>query len=135
MKKLILLLLLLIAGGAVGGGLYIHRELQTPYPNSQTPVLLEFTHGQRVRDVVGLIKERNGIRDQYAALAYILYSGKRDKLQAGEYLFDRPMTPAEVIDKIASGNVYLHKITIPEGLNIGEIAAKWQEEGFGTAAS
>ena len=58
----------------------------------------------------------------------------RYKLQAGEYLFDRPMTPVEVIKKIASGNVFLHKFTVPEGLTVDETAAKWEEQGFGAAS-
>src|SRR5262249_25006752 len=53
--------------------------------------------------------------------------------QAGEYLIDHPITAPEVIDKIASGSVYLHKFTVPEGLTTAAIAQKWQDEGFGTA--
>ena len=66
-------------------------------------------------------------------LAYIFYSGTKNKLQAGEYLFDRPMTIPEVVGKMASGSVVLHKFTIPEGLTLDAIAAKWQDEGFGQA--
>ncbi len=47
------------------------------------------------------------------ALAYIFYTGTRNKLQAGEYLFDRPMTIPEVIGKLAGGSVVLHKFTVP----------------------
>jgi UPF0755 protein len=39
----------------------------------------------------------------------------------------------EVIDKIASGAVLLHKFTVPEGLSVEETARKWEEHGFGTA--
>lgn len=42
------------------------------------------------------------------------------------------MTIPEVIDKIASGAVCLHKFTVPEGLTTAVIARKRQEQGFGT---
>jgi UPF0755 protein len=43
-------------------------------------------------------------------------------LQAGEYRFDRPLSPWEVYRKIAAGAVFYHSVTIPEGSNIFEIA-------------
>jgi UPF0755 protein len=74
------------------------------------------------------------ISNRYAALAYIFYTGTRNKLQAGEYLFDRSMTIPQVIDKLASGSVVLHKFTVREGLTAEATAQKWEEQGFGTAA-
>jgi UPF0755 protein len=62
-------------------------------------------------------------------------SGRARALQAGEFRFDRPMTPAEVIDKIASGDVYNRRITFPEGLNIQEMARLYEQQGFGKAAA
>jgi UPF0755 protein len=62
-------------------------------------------------------------------------SGSARQLKAGEYRFDRPMTPREAIDKIAKGDVYLRPITFPEGLTIREMAQTYQGRGFGPAAS
>src|SRR5262249_38043693 len=61
------------------------------------------------------------------------YSGARHRLQAGEYLFDQPLTIPEVIAKLTSGTVLLHKLTVPEGFTTEAIAHKWQEDGFGSA--
>lgn len=44
-------------------------------------------------------------------------------LKAGEYLFETSVTPAEALDKIARGEVVVHKITLPEGWNILQIEA------------
>jgi len=46
-------------------------------------------------------------------LRYLL--GRPRSLKAGEYLFDRPLRPVDVYDKIVRGDVYLHSVTIPEG--------------------
>jgi len=43
--------------------------------------------------------------------------------------------PAEVIDKIARGDVYNRRITFPEGLSIREMARIYEQQGFGKAAS
>src|SRR5215510_13437106 len=135
MKKLAFLFLVIILAGLTAAGLYIRNELQIAYPEQASARIFEIPHGLKAREVVGLLKDKNVIRNEYAAIAYIWYSGNRHKLQAGEYLFDRPMTPIEVISHIVAGNVYLHKFTVPEGLTLAETAAKWREQGFGTAES
>jgi UPF0755 protein len=113
--------------------IYLRLDLRKPYPQAAIPAVLDIPRGLRARDVVKLLKERNLIDNSYATLAYIFYSGVKNKLHAGEYLFDRPMTPTEVIGKIVAGNVYLRKFTVPEGLTIDATAQKWQEQGFGAA--
>jgi cell division protein YceG involved in septum cleavage len=52
-------------------------------------------------------------------------------LKAGEYRFDRAMTPFEVIDKIARGDVYVVNVTFPEGLTIAEMAKIFESHGLG----
>jgi UPF0755 protein len=95
-------------------------------------VFIDIPHGLGARGVMQLLAERKVIVDRRAALAYIFYSGNRNRLQAGEYMFDHPMTIPEVIGKLASGAVYLRKFTVPEGLTTEATAMKWQEQGFGT---
>jgi UPF0755 protein len=127
---LLSVLLILLIGSA---GLYLWYGLLTPYPPAPGQTLLEIPKGIRTREVVGLLYRNNVIRNRYLALGYIFYAGFRHRLQAGEYLFDRPMTIPQVVGKIAGGNVYLHKFTVPEGVSVSEIALKWQEQDFGTA--
>lgn len=132
MKRLVFVLLTLAVLAAGAAGFYLWREMRTP-GNPSAGLIVEIPPGTGSRAIVGLLEEKNVIRSRYAALAYVFYSGTRHRLQAGEYLFDRPMTIPEVINKIASGAVYLHKFTVPEGLTLGQIAGRWQEQGFGPA--
>jgi len=124
-----LLVLILLVGGL---GLYVRRELQV-FGTPAEGLIIEIPRGLGARDIVGLLKEKNVIRNSNVAFAYILLSGTRNKLQAGEYSFDRPQTIPEAIHKIANGLVYLHKFAVPEGLTVGATAQKWQEQGFGSA--
>jgi UPF0755 protein len=45
------------------------------------------------------------------------------KLQAGEYRFDHPSSPFDVLHKIARGDIFYLEVTIPEGQNLFDIAA------------
>lgn len=130
MKKLLLVLVAVSILAAAGASFYVQRQLQI-LGNPVVGLILEIPRGMSASDIVRLLAEKNVIGGRYAALAYIFYSGNRQKLQAGEYLFDRPMQVPEVVDKLLRGEVYLHRFTVPEGLTVDQIAQKWQEQGFG----
>jgi UPF0755 protein len=131
-KLLILILVLAVAIAAIG--LYARRELQVPHGSTVSPVLLEIPSGLGTRAVLELLQERNVIRNEHLALAYLFYKGQQGKLQAGEYMFDKPMTIPEVLTRIVRGQVHLHRFTVPEGLTLAETAAEWERQKFGTAA-
>ena len=131
MKKLLLIVAVMVLAIA-GLALYARRQWRVVGSPAEGEIV-EIPHGLGARGIVGLLVERKVILNRYAALAYVFFSGTRHKLQAGEYLFDHAMTIPEVIGKLSSGSVYLHKFTIPEGLTTAVIAQKWEEQGFGTA--
>ena len=54
----------------------------------------------------------------------------RRPLQAGEYLFDRPMNSKEVFWKIASGKIFVHIVTVPEGWTMYDIAAELERQNI-----
>ena len=115
------------------GYLYLEREMRClshPVFNT-TP--FEIPPGLSARDVLKLLRERGVIADERLTMAYLVLSGNRRALRAGEYLFDRPVTTHEVIDTLVTGTVYLHRFTVPEGLTVAEVASKWEEQGFGKA--
>jgi UPF0755 protein len=84
--------------------------------------------GKRLADA-GVVHDVNGFR----LALWITGAGRR--LQAGEYRFDHPMSPRQVAEKIARGDVYVRAITFPEGLTIRQMAALYESKGFGEAAA
>jgi UPF0755 protein len=136
MRTLLRIILLLIVVAAVGTGvgyLYLQDQFSTAYPSTATPTIIEIPRGMGNREILRMLHERNIIANEDVAVAYLVYSGNRGRLRAGEYMFDRPMTVAEVVEKLVRGNVYLHRFTAPEGLTLKATARKWEEQGFGTA--
>jgi UPF0755 protein len=132
LRILAVLLLLLAVAGAVGY-VYLQQRLSVPHTSASGGRVLEIPPGLGARDVLKLLHERDIIADQNLALAYLVLSGNRKGLKAGEYLFDKPMTIPEVIGKLANGGIYLHRFRVPEGLTVAEIAGLWEAQGFGKA--
>jgi UPF0755 protein len=134
MKRAALAFLLFVLIGAVAGALYVRQRLTLPGPlPAGTNLIVEIPRGLPALQVVGLLEDQKVIPNRYSALAYMFYSGKYGKLQAGEYLFTGPVSTVQVVDRIASGSVYLHKFTVPEGFTLEQTAKLWQDGGFGTA--
>ena len=123
-------MLLVIAG--LLGYLYLDREMSTFHkPVSAAP--FEIPPGLSARAVLRMLHERGVIADEKLTLAYVVLSGKRKALKAGEYSFEGPVTAYQAIDALVTGAVHLYRFTVPEGLTLTEVALKWQEQGFGKA--
>jgi UPF0755 protein len=82
--------------------------------------------GQRLVDA-GVVQDTMTFRGA------LWMSGRARDLKAGEYRFTEPMTPIDVISKIARGDVYRRAITFREGLTISEMAKVFEASGFGSA--
>jgi UPF0755 protein len=54
---------------------------------------------------------------------YARLKGYDKKIKAGEYALSSSLTPKQILSIMISGKVALHKITIPEGYNLYQIAA------------
>jgi UPF0755 protein len=87
--------------------------------------------------VVGIAAEltaAGAIRHPWLFRAAVWRQGAEQRLQAGEYRFDRAATVEEVVARLVRGDVHLRPLTIREGLTIDEAAEVYQARGFGSAA-
>lgn len=50
------------------------------------------------------------------------WKGELKKIKAGEYLLSTNLKPMEVLETLVSGRTYLHRLTVPEGYNLYQIA-------------
>jgi len=130
---LLVLVLLLLAGAA---GAWFYTGIDRPFKGyDAAEQFVEIPQGsgsiaigKRLADA-GVVHDVNGFR----LALWITGAGRR--LQAGEYRFDHPMSPRQVAEKIARGDVYVRAITFPEGLTIRQMAALYESKGFGEAAA
>jgi UPF0755 protein len=133
--------LLAIAAGLVlliglAGGFWIYRSLDQPYQGfTDAEVFVDIPPGSGTAGMAKRLTDAGVVANAmvFRAAVWTRRAGRR--LQAGEYRFDRAATPLEVVERIARGDVYLRSITFPEGLTIRQMAALFEEKGFGPAAA
>jgi UPF0755 protein len=131
----VLIALLVIGAGGVAG-LLMWDRMHEPYKGYEgaeqyvdiPPGLSNVAIGRRLVES-GVVES-----DFVFRVATRWASGGARSLKAGEYRFDRPISPVEVVETIARGNTFARRITFPEGLTVLEMARLYEMRGFGPAA-
>jgi len=100
------------------------------YPGAT--LLLEIPPHRSALEVLQILQDRGVIRPGPFARVYLSLTGRASGLRAGEYLFDHPLTAPEVLDNLIRGEIYYHRVTLPEGLRSAETFSLFQRQGFGT---
>ena len=133
-KLLVFLLLLLIAAGA--GAAVLYSRVNQPYRGYDgAEQFVEIAPGNGSLGIGERLVASGVIRDMLTYRTALWMSRQGRHLKAGEYRFDRAMTPFEIIDKLARGDVFVINVTFPEGLTFAEMAKIFETHGLGTAAS
>jgi UPF0755 protein len=135
MRKLAFLLLVVI--GAAGAAVSVENaRVHAPFQGfSAQEQFVEVPAGSGTKAIGDRLVSGGVIRDGVTFRVALWLSGDARKLKAGEYRFDRPMTPLDVLAKIARGDVYVVPLTFPEGLTIAEMGKIFEAHGFGPRAS
>jgi UPF0755 protein len=110
------------------------RLLDKPWPEGAgEAVVVEIPRHADARGVVARLAAAGVLRHPRLVLAWLAWTGDDRALQAGEYRFDRSASAFDVLDRVVRGDVVLHVVTVPEGLRLDEIAARFEAAGFGPA--
>src|SRR5580658_8410491 len=118
---LVLFFVVLLAAGALAW------LVMAPFgPPTETFVLL--APGSSTVQMGRQLEAAGIVRSQFA-FDFVRWL-KRGRLRAGEYRFDHPAPVTEVYARIARGDVYTLQLTIPEGANRFDIAARIVQAGF-----
>ncbi len=121
------LIVLLLAGGTIA---WLERDWRTPYKGySGDKIFVDIPHGLS-RRAISRVLEKNGVVNSHISFELLTRMHVRKSLQAGEYLFDAPMSPRDVFDKIENGRVFVHSVTIPEGWTMFDIAEELEHQGL-----
>lgn len=135
MRTLVKFLLLVFLAAVVSlafVGRSLWNDVHEPFKGyAEDERIIEIPQGTGTADIARRLVDAGVVEDRVRFRVALQLSGRSRSLQAGEYRFDRPMTPIEVIDKLARGDVYARRITFPEGLTISDLAGIYEARGFG----
>lgn len=126
MKKLLLLILLM--GSAATVFLYDYA-INQPLKISEDTLFL-VNKGDSLNKIAQSLQDKKLVNDKYIFILFSKINRIYPQIKAGEYLFNGEFSVKQTAEKLSSGNVYLRKVTFPEGLTSTEIAKILHKENF-----
>jgi UPF0755 protein len=126
--KRLLLAAFALAGLAVGLGA-AHSALRPLDPDGAGRVF-EVAAGESLPEIARRLEEAGLVRSR---LAVELVARSRDlagRLQRGEYELSPALSPAEILEQIASGRVVTHEVSFPEGFTAVQFAERLARSGL-----
>lgn len=100
------------------------RELNSPLTIPQEGVLFTVERGAAFRSVTGELADLGILDHPRIVDVYAGFSGASTAIQAGEYELRAPLTAVELLAKLSSGDVYLHRFTIVEGWRFNDMLTR-----------
>jgi UPF0755 protein len=133
-KRLALAVVVLLIAVCAAGAWWFYSAVDRPFRGyAAAEQFVEIPQGSGSIAIGKRLADAGVVHDVNSFRLALWITGAGRRLQAGEYRFDTPMSPRQVAEKIAHGDVYVRAITFPEGLTIRQMAAAYESKGFGEA--
>jgi UPF0755 protein len=118
-------LFLLLCGAA--SAYYVWILLNESYKGySAQKIALTIHPGSSASAISNLLWQKGVIRNPWLLKGLFLYRETAKESKAGDYVFDRPLTPFQVYDKLMKGEMYYIVFTVPEGSTVFDIDGLWR---------
>lgn len=134
MKRLLLFLFLIGFLGAAGAGGYAFWWSHAAASSSPEEVIVEIPRGAGLAKIAVLLEKNGVLKGSREFRYFVRFQQKQNKLRAGEFRLRKDLTPSQLLDTLLTGEVVLHRVTVPEGLRAKEIAVLVQAAGLATEA-
>ena len=130
--KRIFALLFLLVIIAVAAVVYVAwYAVNAPYrAYSEQRVFVSIPPGMSLDSATRTLANRGIVRHPLLLKGIFYYQRTQSQLKAGDYVFDRPMTPFEVYAKLLRGEQQYRVLTIPEGISTFDLGAIFEKEGL-----
>jgi UPF0755 protein len=102
-------------------------------PGSEEQVLT-VASGQPLAATAEELQRRQLVQSAFKFRLLARLEGYDRRLKAGEYSLKPSMTPRDILALMEKGTVRLHRLTIPEGLTLAQIAEQIEKSGLARAA-
>ena len=121
------------------GVLFVIYETGPYDKNNGQDIVVDIPMGSTIGNIADILKENNLIKNKFIFEINFKLRNNYSNLKSGKYLLNQSLSNSDIINKLASGEMYQDgiKITIPEGSTSNEIISSigrdisiWQQENL-----
>ncbi len=105
-------------------GFWLNSAVKKSYVHKAAEKIITIPPKTSTSAILTKLQQEGVILNATSVSWWLRTFGRGKVLKTGDYQFDSPITPLQVIDKLVRADVATRKITIPEGYNQWEIAEK-----------
>jgi UPF0755 protein len=120
----------LLAAAVLAAAFAAARLALSPLDPSAGEVVFTVAPGQSLAAVATRLEQQGLVRDARAVVWLARWRELAGKLHTGEFALSAAMTPAEILEKIASGRVVTYEVVLPEGIGLEQIAERLAAAGI-----
>ncbi len=109
------------------GGFFFYLDIKSfikePASTAAVEKIFTIKPGQNLTIIAKNLEKKSIISNKTYFTLFTKMKKAEKKLQAGEYLLSASKSPEHILEILLKGKVKLYRMTIPEGMNIREVAA------------
>ncbi len=126
--KIVFALLFLGVVALAGASYWMFSSLNSAHAHTKTSQNIRIEKGSTPREIISKLASEGILSEEIPTLVYLRTLGDASKMQAGDYQFESPITPLQVLKELEKGEVLTTKLTIPEGFTRFDIAKRIVEK-------
>lgn len=108
---------------------YVHRPAP-PLASNQTHVVVDIPQGATFFEIQKILADAGLVEDDLRFYLLARMMGVAQKIKAGEFKLTAQRTPQDLLLELTVARIVQHVITVPEGLNVEEIATLFSSNGW-----
>ena len=125
------LVLLVAASGATAW--WAWQELHRKHALPSGGAVVTVASGERLRPVAERLQSAGVVRVGLLLSLWARINQLDRQVRSGEYRLEGALSPLDVLDILRSPSAALHRVTVPEGSTVEQVAAIFAAQGFGGA--
>lgn len=130
-RKIFAAIFFILILAIAAAGIFIWSQLNQPYRKfSEDKLAVAIRPGTSLDSASRLLATKGVIKYPWLLKSLFYYNRSQGKMKAGEYVFDRAMTPYQVYEKLLRGEQQYLVLTIPEGTNTLDLPAILAKKGI-----
>lgn len=135
MRRILALVFLLVLAASAFAGWQAYRFLTVPPESPGREAVVRVEPGMNTEQVAQALYKEGVIRDPLGFKLLARFFKMEGRVKAGEYQLSTGFPPRKVLDLLVSGQAILHKVVVPEGLTMRQIARLVDQAGLGDVQS